>query len=322
MTFLTRSSASICTTATAASARSARASVWRSSRSCWRRWAARCRRPAWPPEARSSRCDCPAWRRRRGRGRDGSRRRRWRVVSGAGRPPAPQPLRRHAPLREMGADLALDALKGVVDRLRVAADTAADLLVGVAVEVQREDAGLELGERRRDAGHQRPELLGGDRLIDRVVHGGPGQYLVERRLVVTGPAGGRARERDVLVQRRVLVPGRRLDRGDDLARDAELGEVAEARLAIGAVVAHRLVEADQALLDQIIGVAAGQEVRRGLEADESVIPADQPIVGVWTPLLGQGDQETILNLRLSLRRSGKSGHEKLSPLGFAAQRRG
>jgi hypothetical protein len=38
-------------------------------------------------------------------------------------------------------------------------------------------------------------------------------------------------------------------------------------------------------------------------------------------LLGQGDQETILNLRLSLRRSGKSGHEKMSPLGSAAQRR-
>ena len=69
----------------------------------------------------------------------------------------------------------------------------------------------------------------------------------------------------------MLVARRRLDRGDDLARDAQLGEVAEARLAVGAVVADRLVEADQALLDQVLAVPAGEEVGGGLEPDEALV---------------------------------------------------
>ena len=78
-----------------------------------------------------------------------------------------------------------------------------------------------------------------------------GEHLVERRLGV-GSAGRRGRERHVVVERRVLVARRGLDRGDDLARDAQLREVAERRLAVGAVVADRLVEADEALLDQVV----------------------------------------------------------------------
>ena len=53
-------------------------------------------------------------------------------------------LCRHAPLGQMLSDLPLDPLERVVDGLAVAADPPADLLVGVAVEIQREHAGLEL----------------------------------------------------------------------------------------------------------------------------------------------------------------------------------
>ena len=148
---------------------------------------------------------------------------------------------------------------------------------------------------------------------------GPGQHLVERRHVVAG-AGGRRGERDVLVQRRVLVARRRLDGGDDLARDAELGEVAEARLAIGAEVADRLVEADEALLDEIVGVAAGEEVRGGLQAHEAVVAPDEPVVGVAIALLRQGDQEAILDLRFRVRVMGDSSHEQiLSSAAFAGR---
>src|SRR6185295_7421603 len=111
----------------------------------------------------------------------------------------------------------------------------------------------------------------------------------------------RARERDVLVQRGVLVARGGLDRRDDLARDAELGEVAEARLAVGAEVADRLVEADEALLDEIVAVAAGEEVRRGLQAHETVVAAHQTVVGRRIPLLRKGNQVAILDLNLRLR---------------------
>jgi hypothetical protein len=82
-----------------------------------------------------------------------------------------------------------------------------------------------------------------------------------------------------MVQRRVLVARSRLDGGDDLARDAQLREVAEARLAVGAVVADRLVEADQPLLDEVLAVAAREEVGGGLEPDEPLVAGEQPCVG-------------------------------------------
>ena len=105
----------------------------------------------------------------------------------------------------------------------------------------------------------------------------PGQHVGHRRLALLARGGGRLAERHVRVERRVLVARRGLDRGDDLARDAELREVAEARLPLGAVVPDRLVEADQALLDQVVRVAADQEVRRGLEPHEPVVAAHEAV---------------------------------------------
>src|SRR4051795_12792755 len=210
---------------------------------------------------------------------------------------------------EVRPHLALDALQGVVDRLGVAAEALADLLVAVAVEVQREHARLQLGQRRGQAGDQRLQLLGADDLVDRVVHRRAGDDLVERRLAVLGRRG-RRRERDVLVQRRVLVARRGLDRGDDLARDAELGEVAEARLAVGPVVAVCLVEPDEALLDEVVAVAAGEEVRRRLQAHEAVVAAHEPLVRRGVALLGQRDEVTVIDLDLRLSVGGETGHER------------
>jgi len=68
-------------------------------------------------------------------------------------------------------------------------------------------------------------------------------------------------------------------------------------LAIGAEVTDRLVEADQPLLDEIVGISAGEEVGGGLQAHEAVVAPDEPIVCVPVSLLRQGDQEDILNLR-------------------------
>src|SRR4030095_9054939 len=72
----------------------------------------------------------------------------------------------------------------------------------------------------------------------------------------------------------------------------------------------RLVEADEALLDQVVAVAAGEEVRRRLEAHEAVVAAHQAVGGRRIPLLGKGDQVTILDLNLRLRIGGQTGHER------------
>src|SRR5436305_13205828 len=92
--------------------------------------------------------------------------------------------------------------------------------------------------------------------------------LVERRVPIPREPSRARRERHVLVQRGVLVARGRFDGRDDLPGDAQLGEVPEARLAIAAEVPNRLVEADEAFLDQVVAVAPGTEIRRSLQTDE------------------------------------------------------
>ena len=148
-------------------------------------------------------------------------------------------------LRQVRAHLALHALQGVVDGLGVAVQALADLLVGAAVEVQREDAALELGQRGAQAPDQRCSSSEEITWLTGSWTVGPGRTSSSVGSPSLALAG--VWENDTYcVQRRVLVARRRLDRGDDLAGDAELGEVAEARLAVGAEVADRLVEADAA----------------------------------------------------------------------------
>ena len=99
----------------------------------------------------------------------------------------------------------------------------------------------------------------------------------------------------------MLVARRGLHRGDDLARDAQLREVPEARLTVGAVVANRFVEPYEALLDEVVGVAADQEVRGGLEPDEPVVAAHDLVVGVLLALLGERDEVVIIKLYFRVR---------------------
>src|SRR5204863_4193746 len=82
----------------------------------------------------------------------------------------------------------------------------------------------------------------------------------------------------------VLEASRSLDRRDDLPCDAELGEASERGLLVGAEITDGLVEPDQALLDQVLRVAAGEEVRARLQPDEPGVAAHErvkrPLVSV------------------------------------------
>jgi hypothetical protein len=99
----------------------------------------------------------------------------------------------------------------------------------------------------------------------------------------------------------VLVARGRLDRGDDLAGDAQLREGAERRLAVDAVVADGLEEADQALMDEVLALAAGEEVRAGLHAHEAAISVDQTVHRGRVTGPRPCDQSPILNLDPRLR---------------------
>ena len=126
---------------------------------------------------------------------------------------------------------------------------------------------------------------------------GPGKRVAERAVAVVLARGCLA-ERDVAVQRLVLVAGRGLDRGDDLARDAELRERAEGRVLVGPEVAHGLVEADQPLLDQVVGLAAGDEVRARLQADEAGVAAEERVERGVVAVPGADDEADVVLLSL------------------------
>jgi len=98
----------------------------------------------------------------------------------------------------------------------------------------------------------------------------------------------------------VLVAGGGLDGRDDLPRDAELGERAERRVLVDPVVPDRLVEADEALLDEVVRIAAGDEIARGAEADEARVAADDLRLACAVPRSGAEDEIQILNFTLSL----------------------
>ena len=73
------------------------------------------------------------------------------------------------------------------------------------------------------------------------------------------------------------------------------------RLAVGPEIADRLVEADQPFLDEVLAVAADEEVRRRLQAHEGRITPDEPVVRVVAALSRQREKISIIKLNLSLR---------------------
>src|SRR4029450_2344421 len=77
-------------------------------------------------------------------------------------------------------DLALHALEGVVDRLRVAAEVLGHLLVRAALEIQPERLRLERGQAAAETEDEALELLGRDDADGRVVHAGARERIAER----------------------------------------------------------------------------------------------------------------------------------------------
>ena len=100
----------------------------------------------------------------------------------------------HGARGEVLADLALDALERVVDGLRIAVDELADLLVGAALEIQREHAALERRQAGAEAADERRELLGGDDPARRIVDRRAGQRIAEREVGAVVVAGRRVAE--------------------------------------------------------------------------------------------------------------------------------
>src|SRR5438876_1235624 len=122
----------------------------------------------------------------------------------------------------------------------------------------------------------------------------PRQRVPERHVALGILAGRRLAERDVVVQRVVLEAGRSLDRGDDLSRHAELGEAAERRLLVRPKVAYGLAEPDQPFLEEVLAVAAGEEIRARLHANEARVAADQRITCPLVAVASAEDELQIL----------------------------
>src|SRR5439155_14626451 len=143
-----------------------------------------------------------------------------------------------------------------------------------------------------------------------LVHQRARKGVAQRALAVGLLAGGGVAERDVRVERRMLEAGRRLDGGDDLPGHAELGEAAERGLLVRPEVAYGLVETDQPLLDQILRVAAREEVRARLQPDEARVTAHEDVQRAAVAVPRPKHELEILELSLGLLRCGRGpcGH--------------
>jgi len=117
-------------------------------------------------------------------------------------------------------------------------------------------------------------------------------------------AGRGVAERDIGVQGRVLEAGRGLDGGDDLTGHAQLREAPKRGLLVGAEVPNRLVKPDQAFLDEVLGVPAGEEVGAGLEPNEAVVAPDQGVERPAVTVPGAHHKLEVFELPLGLLRSG------------------
>ena len=128
--------------------------------------------------------------------------------------------------------------------------------------------------------------------VDEHLLGVAGRFLgdhVQQRAVAVLLEDG-AVERDVAVEGNVLLPRGRLDGGDDLAGDAQLGEGAKGRQAILAIVANGLVQADHALLHDVLVVCADEEIAARLGPNEVFVLVQQIFQRrVLAVLLGQRD---------------------------------
>src|SRR4051812_45314085 len=217
-------------------------------------------------------------------------------------------------------DLPLDALERVVDRLRVAGELHRHLLVREPVEVEPQRVRFEPRQSGPEAEDQALQLLGGDDAHRRVVDVRPREGLAERALAVGLLTGWRVAERDVRVERRMLEAGGGLDRGDDLARHAQLGEAPKRRLLVRAEVPHRFVEADQAFLDQVFALAAREEIGAGLQPDEAGVAADQRVEGPVVSVPGAENELQVLQLTLGPLRCGcRACCHVVSPLFWACR---
>src|SRR5690606_39142453 len=86
----------------------------------------------------------------------------------------------------------------------------------------------------------------------------------------------------------VLLPSRALNRADDVASDAQLGEGPKGRRA-GGKIADRLVKPDHTLLKEIIIFGALQKVGPGPYVNELLVLMQEVIDGVLVASLSQGD---------------------------------
>src|SRR5262249_49736695 len=100
------------------------------------------------------------------------------------------------------------------------------------------------------------------------------------------------------VERELLLAGGRLDGGDDVAMDADLGEGGGRGGPIGHVVDDRLPEPDHTHLEQVFPLRADQEVRFDFRADQVSVLVQQVLRGALLALLGAGDGGSVRQIRV------------------------
>ena len=151
-------------------------------------------------------------------------------------------------------------------------------MVALAVGVQAQHLSLELRQQLVEGGLDVPELLRRDHDLGRVEDAGPREHVHQDavRVLLRRQWLG---QRDVGVERLVLLAPCAADRRDELARDADVGEGPERRLLVRLEISDGLVQADHRLLEDVVALGADQEIGAGFHSSEVPVAGEEALGG-------------------------------------------
>ena len=111
----------------------------------------------------------------------------------------------------------------------------------------------------------------------------------------------------------MLLAVRGLDRGEDLTRDAELGEGSERSVLSEVEVSDRLEEADHAFLDDVFLVRSGEEVGASFRSGEIAVALEKDLDAAFVSGAHASDEVVVLELSQLGILSRPDGAQLISP---------
>ena len=166
----------------------------------------------------------------------------------------------------------------------MAAQQLRDFLIAFPIHKGLQHLAFQIGKQLVDLGLNAGQILLADVEILRVSH--PALDHIQQRaigfFIIEGLIEG-----NVAIEGHMLLPGGRLNGGDDLALHAQLRKGAEGGQAVGLKIPDGLIQADHPLLHNVLVIRTDEKIAAGLGANKVFIFIQQIGQGLAVAALGE-----------------------------------